>query len=486
MGRDTSSSPTAPTLRWYQGVTAYQWWVYIIAAAAWLFDCMDTRLFSMVRSPALAQLLGRPENDKLVIDYGMYATAAMMVGWAVGGLFFGIVGDRWGRVKTLSVSILVYSLFTGLCGVATAGWDFCLYRFLMGAGIGGAFAASATLVAETMPEHARSTALGLFSALSVLGNMVGLAIGSRILRPTQMYLVGILGEEGVQGWRLAFFVGAIPAFLVVLVLRTLRESDRWQQARKTASENLERQLGDLRGMFRNARWRRNTIIAVCLATAGIVGVWGVGFWSPELITHALTPADYQTLTPTAREQVDLHINNVKFRGNLLQDIGGFLGILSFAPIANRIGRRKTFAGAFLISFLLIAYVFLTLDSERETYILLPIMGYFNLSIMGGFVIYFPEIFPTRFRSTGTAFGYNVARLSAAAVTVASNPIRQVLSALEVDRPFQVGAVVVSTIYVVGLLALLWAPETKGQPLPEEDDEPPAGAAPVRSAAETDA
>jgi MFS family permease len=111
-------------------------------------------------------LLDLPEKNALVVDYGTYATAAQMIGWAVGGLFFGVVGDRWGRVKTLSASILVYSLFTGLCGLALTGWDFCLYRFLMGCGIGGAFAAAATLIAETMPDHSRSTA-GLFSALSL-------------------------------------------------------------------------------------------------------------------------------------------------------------------------------------------------------------------------------------------------------------------------------------------------------------------------------
>ncbi len=462
------NTPALPPPRWYQGVTAYQWWVYAVGAMAWLFDCMDTRLFTMVRSPALAQLLNRPENDPVVVNYGMYATAATMVGWAVGGLFFGVVGDRWGRVKTLSASILVYSLFTGLCGLATGGLDFCLYRFLMGGGIGGAFAAAATLIAETMPEHSRSTALGLFSALSVLGNMIGLAVGSEILRPTQLYLAGTLGPEGVQGWRLAFFVGAMPAMLVVLVLRTLRESERWQQARRTAGENLERQLGDLRGMLGHPRWRTNTLVAVCMATAGIVGVWGVGFWTPELIKAALTPPTYDSLPAAAKEALDGYITSVKFRGSLLQDIGGFLGILSFAPIANRIGRRRTFAGAFLISFGMIAWVFLAVDSAERAYLLLPIMGFFNLSIMGGFVVYFPEIFPTRFRSTGTAFGYNVARLSAAAVTLLSNQIRSLLAALEFEHPFRVGAVVVSAIYILGLAALLWAPETKGRPLPEDD------------------
>lgn len=464
----SNSGGEQPQLRWYEGVSRYQWWVFTVGAMAWLFDCMDQRLFTMVRSPALSQLLSLPEKDPVVVDYGTYATAATMIGWAVGGLFFGVVGDRWGRVRTLSASILVYSLFTGLCGLATSGWDFCLYRFLMGGGIGGAFAAAATLIAETMPDHSRSTCLGLFSALSVLGNMLGLAIGAEVFKPAELYWAGLFGGQGIPGWRIAFFVGAMPALLVVLVLQTLKESDRWQQARKTASENLERQLGDLSSMFAHPRWRTNTIVAVCMATAGIVGVWGVAFWSPELINYALTPrGGIENLPPEELAAKTAEITSVKFWGNLFQDIGGFLGILSFAPIANRIGRRKTFAGAFLISFILITYVFLTLDSAAKAYIVLPIMGYFNLSIMGGFVIYFPEIFPTRFRSTGTAFGYNVARLSAAVVMLLGNQIRDWLGALEFEHPFRVGAVVVSGIYFLGLLALIWAPETKGQPLPEE-------------------
>ena len=463
-------------LRWYQGVTGYQWWVFFVGAMAWLFDCMDQRLFTMVRSPALAQLLNLPEKNNVVVDFGTYATAATMLGWAAGGLFFGVVGDRWGRVKTLSISILVYSLFTGLCGLATSGWFLCLYRFLMGCGIGGAFAAAATLIAETMPDHSRSTCLGLFSALSVLGNMTGLAIGSQVFNPTRLYFAGLLGSGGVPGWRLAFFVGALPAFLIVLVLRTLKESQQWQQARKTASENLERQLGDLRSMFGDPRWRTNTIVAVCMATAGIVGVWGVAFWSPELINYALTPrGGLESLPAAEADRIRSGITNVKFYGSLFQDIGGFLGIACFAPVSNRLGRRRTFAGAFVISFVLVIYVFLTLGSAKQAYVVLPIMGFFNLSVMGGFVIYFPEIFPTRLRSTGTAFGYNVARLSAAVVMLTSNSIRagverlgnlDLLHNLHLD-PFRFGAVIVSGIYFLGLLALIWAPETRGKSLPED-------------------
>jgi MFS family permease len=118
------NSNTNKPLRWYQGLKPYHWWVFCVGALAWLFDCTDQRIFMLARSPALSQLLDLPQTDRLVVDYATWATAATMAGWALGGLFFGVVGDRWGRVKTLAASILLYSLFTGLCGLATTWWDF--------------------------------------------------------------------------------------------------------------------------------------------------------------------------------------------------------------------------------------------------------------------------------------------------------------------------------------------------------------------------
>ncbi len=463
----------ALNLRWYEGLTWYHWWVFTVGALAWLFDCADQQIFNLARTPALRDVMAEAmrhltplEANAKVLDYATYSTASTMVGWAVGGLFFGIVGDRWGRVKTLSVAILVYSLFTGLCGMATSGWTFCLYRFLMGGGIGGAFAAAATLIAETLPEHARATCLGLFSALSVLGNMLGVALARFAFLPEQMYFAGTLGEHGVAGWRLLFCVGAMPAFLVVFVIMTLKESEQWKAARRLASENVERQLGDLKSMFRHPTWRRNTLVAVGLATAGIVGVWGVGFFSPELIDEALTPAAYagKTLPP----DVAKHISEVRGNALLLQHLGGFIGILAFTYLATRVGRRLSFTVAFLGGFVSVVVVFLTLNSAQQAYFMLPFMGLFTVGVMGGFVIYFPEIFPTRFRSTGTAFGYNVARLSAAAVMLLGNNIRSALGSLGFAHPFRVGMILLSGIYLLGLIILLWAPETRGRPLPEED------------------
>ena len=456
---------TSPQLRWYQGLTPYHWWVFCVGALAWLFDCTDQRIFMLARSPALSQLLGLPQTDRLVVDYATWATAATMAGWALGGLFFGVVGDRWGRVKTLAASILLYSLFTGLCGLAMSWWDFCLYRLLMGSGIGGAFAAAATLIAETMPDHARSFCLGLFSALSVLGNMSGSLLSRWLFLPEQTYTLEWLGVTA-PGWRLLFFVGALPALLTVFVIPTLRESDKWKAARALARENLTRQMGDLKSMFSHVRWRRHTLVAVGMATAGIVGVWGVGFWSPELISSALTPPDFrgQTLPPDLAQ----HIGRVKATATLLQDVGGFLGILTLTVLANHVRRRVSFTVVFLGGFLSIALAFLTLQSEWQAYVLLPLVGFFTIGVMGGFVIYFPEIFPTRLRSTGTAFGYNVARLSAAVVMVLGNSIRDGFRQLGVADPFRVGAVTLAGIYLLGLLVLLRAPETRGQPMMEDE------------------
>src|SRR5207249_6825805 len=122
--------------------------------------------------------------------------------------YFGIVGDRWGRSRTLSASVLAYSVFTGLSGLSTHWWDFCLYRFLMGCGIGGAFATAATLIAETVPPHSRAFALGMFQALSAIGNITASAIAGWLVLPERHYWTGSF-ESGLSGWRILFFLGAL-------------------------------------------------------------------------------------------------------------------------------------------------------------------------------------------------------------------------------------------------------------------------------------
>jgi len=472
---DSMLSENAPQR---ERMTAYHWWVLIVGMMSWLFDCMDARIFALSRQPTLTQLLAdftvamTPDDAKLtVLQHGDYATAAMMVGWAVGGLFFGIVGDKWGRVRTLSTSVFVYSLFTGLSGLSQTWYDFCLWRLLMGCGIGGAFATAATLIAETLPQHLRALALGSFQALSALGNIIGSAVSTWLIPPNMPVNFLHLGYP-IPGWRLIFGFGILPSLLVVLIMRTIKEPEQWHQARKTAKEQLDRQMGDLKSMIGHSRWRRNAIVGVLLAVAGAVGLWGVGFYTPELIQEALKDA-------TPKE-----VNFVRGFGTLLQDCGSLLGMFFFTFLALRIGRRSAFGICFAMAFVVVTFVFLKLNSTRQAYWMTPMVGFVTLSVFGGYSIYFPEIFPTRLRATGTAICYNVARIITGGIIVTQVPMKSFFNNLFANEqssvtrffasfgaptPFRAVAVVMCTIYFVGLITLIWAPETKDKPLPTDDD-----------------
>jgi len=151
---------------WYKELTGYHWWVLIVASLGWLFDTMDQRIFVLVRQPAMEALLPAGSDVKY---YSGIATTVFMIGWAVGGLYFGMLSDRWGRAKTMMLAIIVYAGFTGLSALSQNKWDFMAYRFLTGIGVGGEFAAGVTLVAETMPARARAHALGFCRRCRRLG-----------------------------------------------------------------------------------------------------------------------------------------------------------------------------------------------------------------------------------------------------------------------------------------------------------------------------
>ena len=184
--RSSSIAPRTVEVPWYRELHRYHWFVLIVASLGWLFDTMDQQLFNLARRPAIADLLGvaptDPNGTAAIAEYAGYATMVFMIGWASGGLVFGILGDRIGRVRTMIATILMYSLFTGLSVLSTGVWDFSVYRFLTGLGVGGQFAVGVALVAETMSDRARPYALGWLQALSAVGNMfaalIGMGLGS--------------------------------------------------------------------------------------------------------------------------------------------------------------------------------------------------------------------------------------------------------------------------------------------------------------------
>src|SRR5437868_13506742 len=185
---------------WYRYLNGYPWFVLSVASLGWMFDTMAQQLFNLARKPAVQALLGGTPNDALVSEQAGYATMIFMIGWAIGGVIFGVLGDRWGRVKRMTATILFYSVFTGLSFFATTLTQFNILRFLCSLGVGGQFAVGVSLVAEVIPEKARTQALGMLQALSTVGNMLAGIIG---------ILVGHWEQSGVLtgGWRYMFLTG---------------------------------------------------------------------------------------------------------------------------------------------------------------------------------------------------------------------------------------------------------------------------------------
>jgi MFS family permease len=441
----------APKSSVFEGVTGYHWLVFVIAAAGWLFDCMGQRIFVLAREPALRDLLGAVATDVDIKRWGGRATAIMMIGWATGGILFGLMSDHWGRVKTMIATLLAYTAFSGLTGLAHSVPEFLAYRFLGGLGIGGMFGAATTLLAESVPGRVRPLALGAMQALSALGNISGSSL-SRWIQPGSRDFY-----HGYAGWRFIFFAGALPAVLAIVIPWVLDEPEPWKEAKRRAAESngSYKKVGSIFDLFGHPLWRKHLLVGVALGLSGMAGLWGIGFFSPELISTAL------------KGQPQTTVDTVRAYGTILQDAGSFLGMFCFTFAATYLGRRKAFLGAFVLCLTTTVFVFNCLRSGKDAYWMLPMMGFAQLSVFGGYSIYFPELFPTRLRGTGISFCYNTVRYLAAAFPVMLTGLNSMLLNQGVNEPFRKAATILSAIFLLGLVALIWAPETKGQPLPED-------------------
>jgi MFS family permease len=456
--------PPASTadIPWWKELSRYQWFVFIVASLGWLFDTMDQQLFNLARISAVRSLLHiEAGNTKLagtVEEYGGYTTSIFMIGWALGGFFFGILGDKIGRARTMLLTVLFYSAFTGLSALSQGIWDFAGYRFLTGLGVGGQFAVGVALVAEVMSDRARPFALGWLQALSAGGNMIAAVVS--------MFL-GKLEETGAIGsaWRAMFLIGLAPAALAIPIFLRLKEPERWKAAAQEEELAGARghRLGSLAELFGDPRWRRNTIVGMLLAFAGVVGLWGIGFFSFDLVDVVFRK--HFVGLGLSKAEIDGKLTFWKGVTSLLQNAGAFFGIYAFARITHLIGRRPAFGISFVLAAAATALTFWFLNSFWQIFVLIPIMGFCQLALFGGYAIYFPELFPTRLRSTGTSFCYNVGRLVAAA-----GPSVKGLLTSHVFRgfhePMRHAGVSMCAIFLVGLLALPFAPETRGKPLPE--------------------
>ncbi len=441
---------------WWKLLTKYHWFVLAVAALGWLFDCLDQQLFLLARVPAMRDLL---PPDKDVNEYVGLATAIFVLGWATGGLVFGVLGDRIGRAKTMMITILVYSLCTGLSALSTGFWDFAFYRFITGLGVGGEFAVGVALVAEVMPDRARPHALGLLQALSAVGNVSAAFIEMGL---SSWESSGAMPENWAK-WRVMFVIGAFPAVLALIIRLRLKEPEKWKQVK--ASGVAKKQVGSYRALFSNPEWRRNAIVGMCLACAGVIALWGIVFFSFDLVASVME----KKLVAEGLSGAELNgaVGHWKGKASLMLNVGAFAGMLAFTKFTQRTSRRLAFAVGFIGAMISTAMVFWILREPWHVYVLVPIMGFFMLGIFGGYAIYFPELFPTSLRSTGTSFCYNVGRFIAASgpwtIGLLSSRVFQ-----DAEEPLRYAGLSMCAIFIVGLLVLPFAPETKGKPLPEED------------------
>ncbi len=424
------------------GLTGYHYLVLVVACLGWSFDTMDQWLFVFAKQHAVRDLLGAGASAGDVGYYTNICTAALMIGWATGGLFFGMVGDRLGRTRTMAITILIYAGFTGLSGLSQNWEQFAFFRFMTGLGVGGEFAAGAALVAETFPAHARATALGIVQATSALGNVT--AAGINMLFASYM--------SPADSWRYLFAIGILPALLVFVIFLFVREPEAWNVAREQAKRaKVKGQLGSILGLFTERTLRRNTLVGVGFAAVGVIGFWGISVWSPELLRSVLNPNDLPDLKKAVEHQISL--------AGMAQNFGSFFGALSFAWVAQKVGRRFGFLVAMVGCLVVLPATFFLTSSFATALVFFFLMGYMLLFLLGGCAVYFPELFPTRLRSTGTGFCYNVARYITAGALFFSGALVQSYGL----RNMVFG---VSLVFVLGLLVLPFAPETKDKPLPE--------------------
>jgi len=475
-----ATTDTAP-LKWTTGLTKYHYLVLTVAACGWLFDTMDQWLYVLARGPALKDLLSESlvglspdEAAAAVKEASGHVQAIFLFGWATGGLFFGMIGDRLGRTRTMAITVFIYAVFTGLSGFAQNYYDFAAYRFLTGLGIGGEFAAGAALIAEVFPAHARAKALGIMQACSALGNMMAGVIG----------LLVAINVEGEDRWRYMFLIGLAPALLIFVIRAFVHEPEQWTEAKAKAARG-EVELGSVKQMFTVDWLRRRVLVGIALAAIGVIGFWGIGTFTPDLLRESLLPkgdptaiaanvtewADYGIISEEKRDAIIAEESEVAkpARGQVLeqwasvgvivQNFGSFFGMLAFAFLAERFGRRPTFAVAFLACLVVVPLTFHLTTQWWHIFIMFPLLGLFTSLLFGGYAVYFPELFPTRLRATGTGFCYNVARYIAILAP-------SLFGSLSAKFGFANAATIMSAVFVLGLVILPFAPETKGKPLPE--------------------
>jgi MFS transporter, SHS family, sialic acid transporter len=406
-----------------------QWLVLTAAFLGWMFDGLEMGIFPLVARPALQTMIPPSSGlapDQFIGTWMGYITALFLIGAALGGLMFGWLGDRIGRVRAMTLSILTYSIFSGLCFFAQVPWHLGALRFIAAFGMGGEWSLGVALVMECWPRDKRPLLAGVIGAAS----NVGFAL---------IALVGYFFAVTPESWRWIMIAGAAPALLALGIQMVVPESERWKESVKEGASQPVKEIF-------SGKLLTTTLLAIAFASVALIGTWGSVQWMP-LWADQLT----QGKVPKAKAITQI-----------VSGIGAIIGCLAGALVAGRIGRRPAYFALCLGSFLVCGYLFRFVHEYGALFLWMVFLaGATTAAFYGWLPLYLPELFPTRVRATGQGLCFNSGRILAAVGALAQG---QLVSSY--GGSYAKAGASITLIYLLGLCLIWLAPETKDRPLPD--------------------
>jgi MFS family permease len=390
----------------------------LAASLGWLLDAFDVMLYALVLASLMADLGMDRATGGLLGSITLAASAA-------GGILFGVIADRWGRTRALSLSILIYSIFTAACGFARNVTELAIVRVFLGIGFGGEWASGAALVSETWPPEHRGKALGLMQSCWAIGYGAA-AIVTALVLPR-------------FGWRAVFFVGVVPALLTLWIRRRVPEPEVWRRARVEPSAS--------RPSFRDAGRTgllRLTVIITLMNAATMFAWWGLNLWIPAYLSLPVAEGGIGLSTVVMSSLI------------VAMQIGMWFGYVTFGFVSDRVGRKPSYV-TYLVSAAVLVLVYSVVRSPIALLLLGPLVAFFGTGYFSGFGAVTAELYPTTIRATAQGFTYNIGRLASAVAPF-------VVGAMAQERGFGVAFMLTSVAFLIAAGLWVFIPETRGRQL----------------------
>jgi MFS family permease len=431
---------------WLAGFDRYRTTVFLVCWLGWALDTTDFNLFTLVLRPALTELLGGQPTLAQIGAVGGYLSMAGLLGWALGGFLFGIVADYIGRVRTLALSILVYSVFTACQGFAQTPLQLGVFRFLGGIGTGAEIVVGITLVAEAFAQTHRAKVLGVMMTGGGFGSLIGGQVFNLV---------------GPYGWRAVFFVGIAPALLLIFIRSGMTEPEHFSQMRvrretikaagreAAASDKEFMRFAPAQLFSRDLRF--NTCVGVLFCVGTLLAIWTSIIWLPTIQSLML---EKDGITGAAAIP---YIGN----GITIFGIGGILGYATFGFLADVFGRRATIV--FYNVGTIVSGLVLYLGLSHYTYypVVLPVFGFFVFGVFSGHAVYLPELFPTHVRASAVSFCNGSGR-----VVTSFGPLVAGLLVMPFGGSFNKAAAAMTCCAVLSIVAMMLGRETRDDALPK--------------------